>query len=128
MNTENKKLNLSEERLAELQQMAERYCFLTHDDKPTISQKGLKLVILEALSYKLENPLVDSFYCADWYRCGTICLDQCPACEKAEAIPEVQPGSGAVMIKVCTGCGWRSDIPLRSGRHWLAALTVTMSI
>lgn len=45
------------EKLSELKKMAENYCYITHDDKPTISQKGLELVILEAMRHKLESAL-----------------------------------------------------------------------
>jgi hypothetical protein len=41
-------LPLTDGKLSELKKMAENYCYLTHDDKPTISQKGLALIILEA--------------------------------------------------------------------------------
>ncbi|MCA6372269.1 MAG: hypothetical protein IM631_12890 [Cytophagales bacterium] len=27
-----------------------------------------------------------TFYCADWNRCGSICEQQCPACKKADSI------------------------------------------
>lgn len=41
--------HLTDYKMAELKKIAEKYCYLTHDDKPTISQKGLELVIIEAL-------------------------------------------------------------------------------
>ena len=41
-------LPLTDGKLSELKKMAENYCYLTHDDKPTISQKGLAIIILEA--------------------------------------------------------------------------------
>ena len=31
----------------------------------------------------------EQFYCADWNRCGSICEEQCNACNKAENMPEV---------------------------------------
>jgi len=31
---------------------------------------------------------VKVFYCADWDRCGSTCERQCPACKKAENMPE----------------------------------------
>jgi len=30
-----------------------------------------------------------NFYCADWNRCGSICEEQCPACSKAENMPNI---------------------------------------
>jgi len=31
----------------------------------------------------------EQFYCADWNRCGSLCEEQCNACNKAENMPEV---------------------------------------
>ena len=46
---------ITDDKMSDLQKMAEEYCYLTHDDKPTISQKGLELVIIEALRYLFVN-------------------------------------------------------------------------
>ena len=44
-----KNITLSEARLCELQKLAETYCYLKHDDTPTISTGGIEFLINEAL-------------------------------------------------------------------------------
>ncbi len=40
-------------------------------------------LIKQGLAIEKPSPLPDEkFYCADWDRCGSICEQQCPACEK----------------------------------------------
>lgn len=44
----------------------------------------------QALSLGAVLEQSELFYCADWNRCGTLCEEQCNACNKAENMPEVE--------------------------------------
>lgn len=62
---------------------------LTEEIKWRIAEITLSIVRVQQLLLANINGRSEQFYCADWNRCGSICEEQCNACNKAEKMPEV---------------------------------------
>lgn len=70
-----------------------------------VSDAEMYHTLIKAMNQVLHQPFVvgqsEQFYCADWNRCGSICIEQCDDCSNAENMPEPTFIETNPLIKAC---------------------------